>query len=53
MPQADSLRRSRYRATNTGKNACATKNARMKAGIAGLKARSTRPIRLAIGLRHR
>jgi len=34
--------RSRYCATNTGKNACVTKNARMKAGIAGLKARSTK-----------
>jgi hypothetical protein len=33
---------SRYCATNTGKKACATKNARMKAGIAGLKARSTK-----------
>jgi hypothetical protein len=39
---AISLRWSRYCATNTGKNACATKNARMKAGIAGLKARSTK-----------
>jgi len=26
---------------HTGRNACATTNARMKAGIAGLKARST------------